>query len=91
MPVWHIPAVARLVYTLTSAKTLDRLPRNVAGLIRDKLRRLAADPFGPQPQAARLKGSPTFRLRVGDWRVMYEIEDDVVRVLDVKPRGGAYD
>ncbi|WP_330950864.1 type II toxin-antitoxin system RelE family toxin [Burkholderia thailandensis] len=39
-----------------------------------------------------MAGQPGYRLRVGDWRVLYEIEDGrvVIVVLAVKPRGGAY-
>src|SRR5690606_20568895 len=37
-------------------------------------------------------GRPGYRLRVGDWRVIYEL-DETVRILGVEnvvPRGGAY-
>ena len=31
-----------------------------------------------------------FRLRVGDWRVLYQDDIDSIRVLDIEPRGEAY-
>jgi mRNA interferase RelE/StbE len=31
-----------------------------------------------------------FRLRVGDWRVIYTISDDNVLIADILPRGEAY-
>ena len=40
----------------------------------------------------KLVGRPGYRLRVGDWRVIYELESGrlVVRVLEIGPRGGVY-
>ena len=36
--------------------------------------------------------SSAYRVRVGDWRIVYQIEDDVliVLVLEVAPRGEVY-
>jgi mRNA-degrading endonuclease RelE of RelBE toxin-antitoxin system len=41
----------------------------------------------------KLKGREGYRLRIGDWRVLYEINDGklVIVVLAIKPRGGAYE
>lgn len=60
------------------------MPRTTALLIRDKLRQLALDPHAPNINVAKLQGREGYRLRVGDWRVIYEIHDDrlVVMVLD---------
>ncbi|WP_448190523.1 type II toxin-antitoxin system RelE family toxin [Azospirillum sp. sgz301742] len=40
-----------------------------------------------------LKGRSGFRLRVGDWRVVYEIDNGVLVliVIEIGPRGGIYD
>ena len=68
------------------------MPRSTALMIREKFRQLAADPHAPNNNVTRLQGREGYRLRVGDWRVIYEIEDDrlIVLVLDVGPRGGIY-
>lgn len=70
---------------------MKRLPRNVANTIRARLDILAADPFAA-PNVKKLVGVSGYRLRVGDWRILYEIENErvVVLVVAVKPRGGAY-
>lgn len=41
----------------------------------------------------RLQGSHEYRLRVGDWRVRFEREDQqlVITIVRVLPRGRAYD
>ncbi|MDN5869906.1 MAG: type II toxin-antitoxin system RelE/ParE family toxin [Nitrococcus sp.] len=61
-------------------------------LIRSKVRALAACPYAPNNNAEPLNGSRYYRLRVGGWRVIYDIHDDelVMVVLTVRPRGGVY-
>ncbi len=45
-----------------------------------------------QATVTKLQNRSGFRLRVGDWRVIYEIQDDqvVILVLKIAPRGGVY-
>jgi mRNA interferase RelE/StbE len=78
-----------------AAKALKRLDVRLQARIRAKVRALAADPYGPNQQAKRLTGpmKDLFRLRVGDWRVLYRVEEDrtAVYVIDIGPRGGIYD
>ncbi len=39
----------------------------------------------PRPSGAvRLKGTDFFRVRIGDYRVVYEVHDSVLRVLVVR-------
>jgi mRNA interferase RelE/StbE len=79
-------------FTKQAVQALKAMPHNVAMTIRAKIDALAADPYAPNPNAKKLAGLDGYRLRVGDWRVLYEIEDDriVIVVLAIKPRGGAY-
>lgn len=79
-------------YTPAALKTLRRIPRNVADLIRQKVAEVAADPAAAR-NVKKLKGRDGYRLRVGDWRVVYDIEDGVLVlvVIDIGPRGGIYD
>jgi mRNA interferase RelE/StbE len=72
-------------------KALKRMPRNQAELIRSKIDGVAVDPYLPNANVRALTGRPGYRLRVGDWRVIYDL-DDGIRVLAVEriaPRGGA--
>ena len=66
------------------------MPRNVAETIVKKIIALAVDPHAPNNNATRLQGRPGYRLRVGDWRVLYELGEMRLLVLDIKPRGGVY-
>ena len=82
----------RIEFTKTAIKRLRRLPRNLVERIDKKLQALAVDPYGPQSNVKKLSGRPGYRLRVGDWRILYEVNDDTVTilVLDIDTRGGIY-
>jgi mRNA interferase RelE/StbE len=79
-------------YTREALKTLARLPRDVQALLARKIEGLARDPFGAA-NVKKLVGQPGYRLRVGDWRVIYDVDSGrvVVRVLRIGPRGGVYE
>ena len=82
----------RIVFTKQANRALRKMPRNTARLIREKLDQLAQDPHARNPNLTKLQGRSGYRLRIGDWRVIYELEDDrlVILVLKVAPRGGVY-
>jgi len=72
-------------------KTLKRLHGEMLERIRDAVRSLAED---PRPIGyKKMSGYDNlYRIRVGDWRIIYAIEDDrlIVLVLEVAPRSGIY-
>ena len=74
----------KIAYTTQAAKTLLKIPRNTAQLIREKLEQVALDPFASIPNAKKLQGRSGYRLRVGDWRVIYEINQDEVVIIVMK-------
>lgn len=80
-----------LVFTRPSARALSRMPPATEGLIRAKLRQLAEEPEAMANNVKALKGQDGFRLRVGDWRVIFTREADRVIVHAVGPRGSIYD
>ena len=68
------------------------MPANMSALIRQKVAQLATDPAAQANNMKALKGEPgIFRLRVGDWRVLYTAEGEVLDVIKIAPRGAAYD
>ena len=52
---------------------------------------LACDPFGA-PNVKKLVGEPGYRLRVGSWRVIYDVESGrlVIQIVKIGSRGGVY-
>ena len=79
-------------YTAVALKALRRMPRNTAELIRLKVREVAADPVGAR-NVKKLKGRDGYRLRIGDWRVIFTIDNGelVLIVIEIGPRGDIYD
>ncbi|GEL20989.1 type II toxin-antitoxin system RelE family toxin [Pseudonocardia asaccharolytica] len=87
-PLWHISSSA------TAARALRKLDPPVARRILDAVSGLAEEPRPAPPVGKPLKGEPgAWRLKVGDWRVVYEPQDDalVVLVLTLGHRREIYD
>lgn len=55
-------------------------------------RALAVDPFTPNNNVRKLTNHPGYRLRVGDWRVVYLVheQDLLIAVVRIAPRGEVY-
>jgi mRNA interferase RelE/StbE len=72
-------------------KDLERLDRPVRERVFTAIERLATDPHSAGLRS--LAGRPESRLRVGDWRVIVELDvaQRTIVVLRVLPRGRAYD
>jgi mRNA interferase RelE/StbE len=70
---------------------LRRMPANESRRIMGKIDQLAAFPDQLAPQVKRLQGRSGFRLRVGDWRVIFDDDGSVLDILAVGPRGSVYE
>ena len=79
------------VYSKDARRTLRRMPRNTMHTIIAKVDGLATDPLAPNNNVTALRGIEGFRLRVGDWRVLYSLDTDanLLRVAAIVPRGEA--
>ena len=79
-------------YQQQAIKALLKMPRNTARLPKEKIEHIALAPYAVNNNVKRQEGVGGYRLRVGDWRVLYEIIDDRVGivVVKIKPRGDAY-
>lgn len=79
-------------YAPEAIRQLRRMPANVARRVMARVDRVAADPRAADNNVSRLKGRPEMRLRVGDWRVLFTIDEkaQVLKVLYIAPRGRVY-
>jgi mRNA interferase RelE/StbE len=72
-------------------KQLEAAPRDVAKRLLERLEGIAKDPFARQPSVKPMSGqSGSFRVRQGDWRAVYSIEDGDVIVERVGHRKDVY-
>jgi len=77
-------------------KQLDELPGDRKRKVTDALKRLGKDPREPRPGVDIKKlvgikgGADLFRLRIGDYRVIYEVSEGKVWVSEIIKRGNPY-
>ncbi len=64
-----------------AARALRKLDRDVGLRIQGAIALLAHDPRPPTARA--LRGRPGLRVRVGDYRIIYTVDDDVLLVVVV--------
>lgn len=83
--------MSQVLLAPSARKALDRKQPAKRDDIRHAIYRFAAAPFAKnnnvRPLAGRKGGT---RIRVGDWRVICELKQDTLLVLDILPRGEAY-
>lgn len=73
-------------------KMLKSLARPDRNRITEKIVMLGKNPDNPSLDIKPLQGQPYYRLRIGDWRVIFDRDDEVkiISIEKIKPRGGAY-
>ncbi|QQR88186.1 MAG: type II toxin-antitoxin system RelE/ParE family toxin [Flavobacteriales bacterium] len=76
----------KLVFAKSAEKELDRLTGSDLKRVSRKLEELEVDPR--PPGCLKLKGSDEdmWRVRAGDYRILYAIED-VLRIVDIRKIG----
>jgi mRNA interferase RelE/StbE len=80
----------RVAYTKDAIRALRRMPVGAARLIRAKIEQYASDPTSLAANVVKLQGRVGFRLRVGDWRIIFDDDGAVLAILKIAPRGGVY-
>ena len=84
----------RVTLSETTVRQLRKLPRDTRTRIVKGLRVLAEDPFRPRPRAdiRTIEGTDPrkYRLRIGEYRAIYTVLKDEVRVIEVFIRGRGY-
>lgn len=75
-----------------AARKLKSLGRKDRTRITEKIMMLGDNPDDPTLDVKRLIGEPYYRLRVGDWRVIYDRQDPlrIISIEKIKSRGDAY-
>ena len=74
----------RIVFRKSVLKDLERIPKKEVRRIVDSIESLAENPR--PPRSKKLSGEEKYRLRSGNYRILYSIEDDKLIVCVVKVR-----
>ncbi len=76
----------QITYARAAVKAINSMNRPTKQRIKASIEKL------PQGDIKPYKGSPgTYRLRVGDWRILFSYpEDDTVLIEKIGPRGDIY-
>lgn len=80
----------RLDYAPAASKSIEKLPRTLQQRILARVEGLATEPR--PPGCVKLAGQDAYRVRVGDYRIIYTIHDQrlIVLVIDVGHRREVY-
>lgn len=79
-----------IIWSIKASREMRRLDRSVAKRIYSKVDQLKEK---PEILLERLVNSPYYRLRVGDYRIILDIQNEVLRILTLKVghRSAVYD
>ncbi|MBF0166597.1 MAG: type II toxin-antitoxin system RelE/ParE family toxin [Alphaproteobacteria bacterium] len=72
----------RIVFEPRAAKEFEALDGQMRRRVLKALQKLATDPFSSANVKALHGGG--YRIRVGDWRVLYSVQDDILLILVLK-------
>ncbi len=79
----------QIVYLRDARNVLKRMPANFRDRFLDAFEAIAAG-RGMELDAKRLTGRSEWRLRIGGFRAIDQIENDVLLVMLIGPRGDVY-
>jgi mRNA interferase RelE/StbE len=71
----------RIIWSVLASKQLKSLDRSIAKRIYEKVGQLRQN---PERYVEKLVRYPYYRLRIGDYRVILDIQKEVVRIMILK-------
>ncbi len=82
-----------IYYSFSAEKYILRLPKSKAESIVKRIQYVASEPFKKDNNIAKLTGTvSSYRLRIGDMRVIYWLDQKHKRlyIIKITPRGSMY-
>ena len=80
-------------FTRSAEKEFDRLPKKIKERVAEAVNLLAQNPYSELLKVKKLKAAQDlYRVRVGDYRVVYEIRESrlIVLIIKIGHRGEVY-
>ena len=84
-------AMRRIVYNSPALRALRSMSSKTASRVRSKIEQYADDPASLSANVRKLQGRPGYRLRVGDYRVIFDEDGAILDILDIGHRSRIYD
>ena len=83
----------QLKYRRQARNYLARLPIKIKSRIVDKLHKIKENPDDPNLDVDKIKGKSGYRLRIGQYRIIYTRYRDelIIEVVKIRPRGDIYE
>ena len=80
-------------YTKDALKALRKMPRNLAVLVEGKIAQLADGGKALAGNIKKFQGRDGYRLRVGDYRVIYTVDNGalIITIIKIGSRGDVYE
>lgn len=80
----------RLELSRSAQKDLDQLPDQIVLRIRSKVKKLVNTPYGLDSK--KLRGDGGYRIRIGDYRVVYTVDkkSKVISIIKIRHRREVY-
>lgn len=72
----------KIVIKRSAAKEIEKVPKAFRGRIVSRIQGLSKDPR--PPGVKKLSGEEKYRIRQGDFRILYKVEDSIITVTVVK-------
>lgn len=79
-----------VTYSRQARKILLRIPRSEALRIRERILLLSENPERSDLDIKRLRGRDGYRLRVGQWRILFARDAHMLAIEYIGPRGDVY-
>lgn len=79
-----------IIFHAAARRTLRRIPVNEAVKIREKITLYAERPEALKANVKKLQGREGYRLRVGNWHVIFDENGEVLDILEIGSRGNIY-
>ena len=80
----------KITYRKQALKALRRMGQREARLVRSKIQAYATNPSDMAANVKKMQGVDAYRLRVGNWRVIFNSDGVVLDVIKIGPRGQVY-
>ncbi|MBS9783420.1 MAG: type II toxin-antitoxin system RelE/ParE family toxin [Pasteurella sp.] len=80
----------KITYKKAALKYIYKMPANWRKRVFEKIEQYAKDPDSLSANVIRMTGEPYYRLRVGDYRIVFDENNTIIEIVRVDARGRVY-